>query len=252
MERPANMIILKTRDEIRTIARNCALLREILDEVCSNVQPGVTTGELDVMARILIEKAGAKPAFLGLYGFPGTMCISVNEEVVHGIPGPRELIEGDIVSLDVGLVANDFYADTARTLAVGGIDDESQRLIDTATEALDAGIKTLRPGARMGDLSSAIQSLVESRGMGVVREYTGHGVGRRLHEEPKIPNYGKPGRGPRWQAGMVLCIEPMVNLGTHQTRVLDDRWTVVTADGQRSAHVEHTVVVTEDGYRILT
>ena len=252
MERPVEHITLKSEAEFKIIEGNCAQLVGVLDEVCANVEPGITTAELDAMARILIERGGARPAFLGLYGFPGTMCISVNEEIVHGIPGKRVLKAGDIVSLDVGLIKDDFYSDVARTVPVGPIDAESARLLQVTIEALDRGIASLEPGSRMGDLGWAVQSYVEAQGMAVVRDYTGHGIGRRLHEEPKIPNHGRAGRGLRWQPGMVICIEPMVNLGTAQTRVLGDKWTVVTADGKRSAHMEHTVAITADGYRVLT
>lgn len=245
-------IILKSADEIAVMRRGGKLLREVMDLLISAVHPGVTTLELDRIARTETEKRGAIPAFLGLYGFPGTLCISVNEEVVHGIPGSRVLKEGDIVSLDIGLVKDDFYVDMARTVGVGTIDAESQRLIKVASDSLDIGIEFLRPGLRMGDLSAAIQRYVEGQGFSVVRDYTGHGIGRKLHEEPKIPNYGQAGRGVRWQTGMVVCVEPMVNVGTFQTRTLGDRWTVVTADGKRSAHWEDTVAITEDGPLALT
>ena len=245
-------IILKSPDEIAIMKRAGALLREVMELLIKAVHPGVTTSELDRVARTETEKRGAIPAFLGLYGFPGTLCISVNEEVVHGIPGPRALREGDIVSLDIGLVKDDYYVDMARTVGVGAIDKESQRLIEVVTDALEIGIEIARPGLRLGDLSSAIQKYVEGQGFTVVRDYTGHGIGRRLHEEPKIPNFGQSGRGVRWQPGMVICIEPMVNAGTHQTRTLSDRWTVVTADGKRSAHIEDTVAITENGPLVLT
>lgn len=245
-------IILKSADEIAVMRRGGILLREVMDLLVKAVRPGATTLELDRIARTETEKRGAIPAFLGLYGFPGTLCISVNEEVVHGIPGSRALKEGDIVSLDIGLVKDDFYVDMARTVGVGMIDAESQRLIKVASDSLDIGVEYLRPGLRMGDLSAAIQRYVEGQGFSVVRDYTGHGIGRKLHEEPKIPNYGQPGRGVRWQTGMVVCIEPMVNVGTFQTRTLGDRWTVVTADGKRSAHWEDTVAITEDGPLVLT
>jgi methionyl aminopeptidase len=245
-------IVLKSRDEIEKIRRAGAIQHEVMELLRGAVRPGMTTLDLDRLARAEIERRGAIPAFLGLYGFPGTLCISVNEEVVHGIPGPRELKDGDIVSLDCGLVKDGFYVDMARTVPVGTIDEESQRLIQVASEALEISVEYLRPGLRMGDLSWAIQQHVEKAGFSVVRDYTGHGIGRKLHEEPKIPNYGLPGHGVRWQEGMVVCIEPMVNIGTAQTRTLGDKWTVVTADGKRSAHVEDTMAVTEDGGLILT
>lgn len=247
-----NRIQLKSPSEVQLMRRGGALLREVMDLLVERVRPGVTTAELDELARLEIGRRGAAPAFLGLYGFPGTLCLSVNEEIVHGIPGPRVLREGDILSVDVGLVKDGFYSDMARTVAVGQVDEQSRRLIDVATQALQIGIARLTSGYRMGDLSAAIQQFVEGRGFSVVREYTGHGIGRQPHEEPKIPNYGKPGRGIRWQPGMVVCIEPMVNAGGCQTRTLHDQWTVVTADGQRSAHMEDTVAVTGNGPVILT
>ena len=245
-------IVLKTPEEIRIMRRSGAILREIMDLLLQTVRPGVTTLELDRLARAETEKHQARPAFLGLYGFPGTLCISVNEEVVHGVPGPRVLHEGDIVSLDIGLIKEGFYVDMARTVGVGAIDEESRRLIQVADESLEIAKEFLRPGLRMGDLSAAIQRHVERQGFSVVRDYTGHGIGRKLHEEPKIPNFGQPGRGVRWQNGMVICIEPMVNAGVYQTRTLEDRWTVVTADGRRSAHMEDTMVVTEGEALVLT
>lgn len=245
-------IVLKTPAEIQIMRRSGSLLREVMELLIGAVRPGVTTLEMDRLARSEVEKRGAIPAFLGLYGFPGTLCISVNEEVVHGIPGPRVLIEGDIVSLDIGLVKDDFYVDMTRTVGVGSIDEESARLIQVASDGLEVGIEYLRPGLRLGDLSAAIQKYVEGQGFSVVRDYTGHGIGRQLHEEPKIPNFGQPGRGVRWQEGMVVCIEPMVNAGVAQTRTLADKWTVVTADAKRSAHVEDTIAITSDGPLLLT
>lgn len=245
-------INLKSPDEIAIMKRGGALLREVMEALIKAVHPGVTTLELDRIARSETEKRGALPAFLGLYGFPGTLCISVNEEIVHGIPGPRVLKEGDIVSLDIGLVKENYYLDMARTVGVGQIDETSQRLIQVTGDALTVGIEYLRPGLRMGDTGAAIQKYIEDNGFSVVREYTGHGIGRKLHEEPKIPNYGIPGRGVRWQPGMVVCVEPMVNVGTYQTRTLGDKWTVITADGKRSAHMEDTVAITEDGPMVLT
>lgn len=245
-------IELKTPEEIGIMKRGGAILHEVMDHLIREVKPGVTTLELDRRAKAEMDKRGVIPAFLGLYGFPGTLCISVNEEVVHGIPGPRALKEGDIVSLDIGLIKDEYYVDMARTVGVGTIDPESARLIQVAGDALAIGVEYLRPGLRLGDLSAAIQKYVEGEGFSVVREYTGHGVGRKLHEEPKIPNFGQAGRGVRWQAGMVVCVEPMVNAGGVQTRTLSDRWTVVTADGRRSAHMEDTIAITEDGPLVLT
>lgn len=246
------MITLKTPREIQTMTRGGAILREVMDLLETRVKPGATTLELDRFAHDELIRRGTKPAFLGLYGFPGSICISVNEEIVHGIPGPRRLVEGDIVSLDCGLIYEGFYLDTARTAPVGKADETSLRLIRTASEALEIGIEWLVPGRRLGDVSAAIQQHVEKAGFSVVREYTGHGVGRKLHEDPKIPNHGQAGVGRRWQAGMTVAIEPMVNAGGPQTRTLADDWTVVTADGSRSAHMEHTVAITEDGPVVLT
>ena len=245
-------IVLKAPAQIAVMKRAGAVLHEVMDLLEGQVKPGITTLELDRLAKAEIEKRGAIPAFLGLYGFPGTLCTSVNEEVVHGIPGPRVLKDGDILSIDVGLVREGFYSDMARTLAVGRIDEESRRLIEVTTTALEIGVEYLVPGNRLGDLSAAIQTYVEGQGFSVVREYTGHGIGQKLHEEPKIPNYGPAGRGVRWQPGMVVCIEPMVNVGVAATRTLADQWTVVTVDGKRSAHMEHTVAITESGPQVLT
>lgn len=229
-----------------------SLLREIRDKIGLEVRAGITTRQLDRIAKKLIDENGAIPAFLGYQGFPGTLCTSINEQVVHGIPSNRPLIEGDILSLDFGLVKDGFYADTAKTYPVGKVDPQSAKLIDVTEGALALAITYLTPGRRMGDMSAAVQKYVESRGFSVVRDYAGHGVGRTLHEEPRVPNHGKAGSGIMWEPGMVIAIEPMVNIGTAKTRVLDDKWTVVTADGKRSAHAEHTVAITEDGPYILT
>lgn len=245
-------IELKSPVEIEIMAENGAMLREVMDELERYVEPGMTTLDVDKRAYELIKKTGSKPAFLGLYGFPGTVCASVNEEIVHGIPGKRKLVEGDILSLDCGLLRQDFYADTARTMRVGRVSPEVEKLLEVTQRSLELGIEQLSPGKRLGDVSAAIQGHIEKFGYGIVREYTGHGIGRKLHEDPKIPNHGRAGTGRRWEVGMVVCVEPMVNLGTHKTRVLEDDWTVVTADGKWSAHIEHTVAVTEDGPRILT
>ena len=247
-----DQIVLKTSGEIEIMRRAGALLRDVLDGLIPKIVPGISTLELDRIAQAEIERHGAKPAFLGLYGFPNTLCTSVNEQIVHGIPNRKPLNEGDILSIDVGLVLEGYYSDSARTVPVGRVDDESMRLIEVTRRSLDLGIERLLPGNRLGDVSSAIQEYVESQGFSVVREYTGHGIGRKLHEEPKIPNHGKAGRGIRWQTGMVVCIEPMVNVGTYKTQTLGDEWTVVTADKKRSAHIEHTVAIMEDGPLILT
>lgn len=238
--------------EIETIHAACRLLSGILDEVGRMVRPGITTVELDRRARELILEAGAKPAFPEVRDYPATLCTSINEEVVHGIPCDRALAEGDIISIDCGLSRNGFYADKAITYAVGEISPQARRLLDVTKAALAAAIAHVREGNHLGDVQAAIQRTAEAAGMSVVRDYTGHGIGRRLHEEPQIPNRGTPGRGPRLRRGMVLAFEPMVNLGTWQVETLSDHWTVVTMDRQLSAHFEHTVAVTRDGANILT
>ncbi len=249
---PSRQIELKSPAEIELMRRSGAILRAVMDKLGPQVRPGVTTRQLDRIAKKLLDERGAIPAFLGYKGFPGTLCTSVNEQVVHGIPSDRVLVEGDILSLDVGLVKDGFFADTAKTYPIGRIDPTSSKLIEAAEEALALAIPFLVPGKRLGDMSAAVQQYVESRGFSVVRDYAGHGIGRHLHEEPRVPNFGKAGRGIRWQAGMVVAVEPMVNAGTHKTRTLSDEWTVVTADGKRSAHAEHTVAITERGPMILT
>lgn len=228
------------------------LLRRVMDEVEKAVVPGVTTVELDKIARKLIQAGGAIPAFLGYHGFPATLCTSVNEEVVHGIPSSRVLNPGDIVSIDCGLVLNGFYADTAFTKGVGDISKEAQLLLTTTSESLYMGIQEMNAGVRIGTVCSAIQKHNEAQGFGIVRDYTGHGIGRAMHEPPQVPNFGQPDTGFRLKAGMVLAIEPMVNIGTWKTKTLDDGWTVISADKSLSAHFEHTIAVTEDGPFVLT
>lgn len=248
----AERIVLKSPQEIELMREGGAILRDVMDRLARQIQPGMTTRDVDEVAAKLLHERQTPPAFLGMYGFPGTVCLSVNDEIVHGIPGDRVLKDGDIISIDCGLIWKDFYLDTARTVPVGNVDDESARLLQVTQEALEVGIEYLIPGLRMGDLSAAVQRYVEERGFSVVREYTGHGIGRKLHEEPKIPNWGSPGKGIRWQEGMVVCIEPMVNAGACETRTLSDNWTVATADGKRSAHMEHTVAIGSDGPMVLT
>lgn len=221
------------------------------------VTPGITTGELDRIAERVIRKMGATPSFKGYAAggpipFTGTICASVNEEIVHGIPGSRKLKEGDIFSIDVGAIVNGFHGDSAFTIGVGDISDEAQRLIDATREALKQGIQHATAGSRIGDIGYAVQKYAEAQGYSVVRKYVGHGIGRALHEEPQVPNYGRAGRGPLIKKGMTLAIEPMLNIGTHETVQLDDGWTVVTADGELSAHFEDTVAVTADGVEVLT
>lgn len=216
------------------------------------ITPGVSTEELDSMAEKEIRKLGGLPSFKGLYGFPATICASLNEEIVHGIPSKRKIRSGDIVSIDVGAVVEGFHSDSAFTVAVGKVSQRNQALIDDTAESLRQGIQQAKSGARVGDISAAIQDYAERRGYGVVRQYVGHGVGRALHEEPQIPNYGVAGRGPLLKEGMTIAIEPMLNLGSWETKVQDDNWTVVTADGELSAHFEDTIAITNVGAEILT
>ncbi|CAN5678171.1 type I methionyl aminopeptidase [soil metagenome] len=247
------MILLKTPAEMDAIARAGRILGELHRELAKRVDSGVSTAELDSFAEEFIRShAGAEPAFKGLYGFPGSLCTSINEEVVHGIPSGRRLRDGDIVSLDAGVKLEGWFADAARTVPVGKIDEETQRLLDVTLKSLAEGIEQARPGKRLGDIGHAVQQVAEGAGFGVVRDLVGHGLGREPHEEPQVPNFGKPGRGLKLQTGMVLAIEPMVNAGGIGIRTLSDRWTVVSADGSRSAHFEHTVGITENGPRILT
>lgn len=225
----------------------------ILQMLSENLKPGISTKYLDELAFKEIKSLGMKPAFLGYHGFPATTCISLNNELVHGIPSPERIIkEGDIVSIDLGLVHQGFYGDVAATYGVGAISEESRRLLDVTEESLQRAIAEVKPGNRLGDLSWAVQSFVEKAGYSVVRDYVGHGIGRRLHEEPPVMNFGKPHTGIRFVPGMVIAIEPMVNLGGWQVETLGDGWTVVTADGKRCAHFEHMVAVTEDGHEVLT
>lgn len=248
------MITLKSAGEIEIMRRAGAIVAETLELVGSLVRPGVSTAELDAEAeRFIRSHRGATPSFKGLYGFPKTLCVSINEEIVHGIPSPgRVLRPGNIVSVDVGVYLEGFHADSARTFPVGEIAPEATRLLEITEAALAAGIAQARLGNHVGDIGHAIQAVAEGAGFGVVRELVGHGVGTRMHEDPQVPNHGAPRRGPRLQAGMTLAIEPMITAGAFATKVLDDKWTVVTADASLSAHFEHTVAVTRNGPRILT
>ncbi len=246
------MSVQKSWSELQTMARACRIVVDALDVLEAAAVPGVTTREMDKIAREHIEKAGARPAFLGYRGYPATLCISVNEEVVHGIPGPRKLREGDVVGLDLGCVVDGFFGDAARTVAVGRISEEAERLMKVTREALLAGIDTCRPGKRVGDVGHAVQTHAEKHGYSVVREFVGHGIGTSLHEEPQVPNYGPPGRRERLVAGMCLAIEPMVNVGRPDVDVLADGWTAVTRDGSLSAHYELTVAVMPHGPWILS
>lgn len=233
------------RDAGRVVARTHA-------ELARAVQVGVPTLELDRLAEDLIVKAGARPAFKGLYGFPYTICSSVNEEVVHGFPGLRKLENGDIISIDIGAEINGYYGDSAVTYPVGDISGEAMNLLRTTEESLYKGIEKAVVGNRLSDISNAVQTHAESNGFSVVRDYVGHGIGKLPHEEPQVPNFGKPGRGPRLKAGMTLAIEPMINLGTYEVRTLSNNWTVVTLDAKLSAHFEHTIAITDDIPEILT
>jgi methionyl aminopeptidase len=248
------MIMLKSQREIEKIRASSRILKSVLSELVKLVRPGITTEELDKAAYRLITESGAKPSFLGYRGFPGSICASINEEVVHGIPSKsRVLKEGDILSLDCGVYLDGYHSDAARTVPVGKVSEEARELIQVTQDSLFKGLEeAVKPGAKIGDLSSAIQSYVESNGYSVVRDYVGHGIGRELHEEPAVPNYGKPGRGITLEPGLVIAIEPMVNAGGPEVRVKEDAWTVVTEDGELSSHHEETVVITPHGYEILT
>lgn len=245
-------IILKTPDEIDMMRQAGKILAKALGLLVQEVKPGIRTQELDRLFVRELAKAGAKPSFKGYRGFPASICTSVNEEVVHGIPGDRILREGDVLSLDGGVIYRGFQGDAAVTVGVGHITDEARDLIEVTQGALQAGIDVARSGAHLGDVSAAIQKYVDSRGLSVVREYTGHGIGRQMHEDPQIPNFGNPGEGPVLAKGMTLALEPMVNIGTWNTRVKEDHWTVITADGSLSAHFEHTIAVTSGRAEILT
>ncbi len=246
------MSFQKSWSELQKMARACRIVVDTLDALEGAAVPGVSTKELDRIAREHIVKAGAKPAFLGYRGYPASLCVAVNEEVVHGIPGPRKLKQGDIVGLDLGCVVDGFYGDAARTVAVGRIGDEARRLMKVTLESLFAAIDLCRPGKRVGDLGHAVQSHAERHGYSVVREFVGHGIGTHLHEEPQVPNYGPPGRRERLVPGMCLAIEPMVNVGGAEVEVLQDGWTAVTKDKSLSAHFELSVAVTSFGPWILS
>jgi methionyl aminopeptidase len=246
------MIALKSPAEIAAMRRACQVAARALKAVVDGVVPGVTTRELDRIAEDQIRALGAVPSFLGYRGYPASLCASVDDEVVHGIPGRRRLREGEIVSLDLGAIVDGFHGDNAVTVPVGEVSEIVARLLRVGAEALEAGIQAVRPGAKLGDVGAAIQRHVERYGFSVVREYAGHGVGRSLHEEPPIPNFGRPGTGILLQPGMTLAIEPMVNVGTHEVVTDPDGWTVRTKDGKPSVHFEHTVAVTEHGVEVLT
>jgi methionyl aminopeptidase len=245
-------IIIKSDQEIEIMKRAGRIVATVLQILKSQVRPGMKTKELDIIAGREIEKLGAKPSFKGYRGFPANLCVSVNDEIVHGIPGERVLKEGDVVSLDLGAVFNGFQGDAALTVGAGEVSPQARRLMEATEGALKAGIAAARPGARLGDISATIQHYAESRGYSVVREYTGHGIGREMHEEPQIPNFGMAGSGPVLKKGMALALEPMVNVGDWHTRVDDDHWTVLTADGGLSAHFENTIAITDGEPEVLT
>jgi methionyl aminopeptidase len=248
------MIILKSPDEVAKMRVAGSIVAETIDAVLAAVEPGVSTADLDVVAEAFIRERKATPSFKGYRGFPASICASLNEEVVHGIPSPKRILkEGDVLSLDFGAIWDGYHADSAVTVFVGEPPSaEAEKLVRVTEEALEAGISQIRPGGRLSDISHAVQQVVEGAGFSVVREYVGHGVGRSLHEDPQIPNYGLPGRGPELRPGLVVAVEPMVTMGDWKTRVLADDWTVVTADRSLAAHFEHTIAVTEDGREVLT
>jgi methionyl aminopeptidase len=246
------LIIVKSLQEIELMRQAGRIVAGTLQELAGAVRPGITTIKLDALARQYIQKSGARPAFLGYHGFPATICTSLNEEVVHGIPGLRRLKAGDIISIDVGVFYKGYYGDAAATFPVGEVSPLAKRLLEVTRESLYKGIEKAYPGNRLYDISAAIQTYVESRGFSVVRSYVGHGIGSEMHEEPQVPNFGLPGKGPLLEAGMVLAIEPMVNAGTWEVETLSDDWTVVTKDRNLSAHFEHTVAIMQDGPDILT
>jgi methionyl aminopeptidase len=246
------MIIRKSEQEIEAMARAGRVVADTLALVGESLRPGVTTRELDELAEEYIRSQGGSPTFKGYHGFPASICTSPNSMVVHGIPGEYRIEDGDLLSVDVGVTLDDFVADSAYTFSVGSISEETQRLLDVGQAALEAGISEARAGNHVGDISAAVQRTVEEAGFSVVKSLVGHGVGRSMHEEPQIPNWGEPGRGPVLASGMTLAIEPMINAGSADVFVADDRWSISTDDGALSAHFEHTVAVTEGGPRILT
>jgi methionyl aminopeptidase len=246
------LIIIKSAKEIELMRRAGRIVAQVLQNISEAIRPGITTAQLDNLARRFIKSQHAKPAFLDYHGFPASICTSVNEEVVHGIPSLRRLAEGDIVSVDVGASYKGYFGDAACTFPVGKISPLAQKLIDVTKGSLLRGIKEAIPGKRLYDISSAIQTFVERQGFSVVRNYVGHGIGTSMHEEPQVPNFGTPGKGPLLQEGMVLAIEPMVNVGSWEVKTLKDQWTVVTKDGSLSAHFEHSVAILKDGPEILT
>ena len=247
------MIVLKSPREIALMRQGGDILADLVDHLRGVVRAGMSTKEIDDEVGGFIRRRGAKPAFKGYRGFPATVCVSINDEIVHGIPSPhRRLEHGDIVGLDLGCIVEGYYADCAFTLAIGDVPSSVQKLLDVTRESLERAIDECRPGRRLSDVSHAVQRHVESHGFAVVRAFVGHGIGRALHEDPQIPNFGDPGRGPQLRSGMVLAIEPMVTMGSWEVKVLDDGWTAVTRDGSLAAHFEHTIAVTDDDPEVLT
>jgi methionyl aminopeptidase len=245
-------VVRKSKEEVARMRRAGRVVAEMLEECGRAAKPGATTAELDLIARDVLDRRGARSNFLDYHGYPAVICTSPNNVIVHGIPGSYRLREGDILSVDCGAIIEGYHADAARTFPVGEIDEEAQRLIDATFESLRAGTEHVRDGSRLSDIGHAVQTVAEGAGFSVVREYVGHGIGTSMHEEPKIPNYGPPGRGIRLKVGHVLAVEPMVNAGTPATSLQDDGWTVVTADGSLSAHFENTIAVTDNGPEVLT
>ncbi|MFZ7951809.1 type I methionyl aminopeptidase [Bacillus thuringiensis] len=246
------MIICKTPREIEIMREAGRIVALTHQELKQHITPGITTKELDQIAEKTIQKYGATPSFKGYNGFPGSICASVNEELVHGIPGKRKLKEGDIISIDIGAKYNGYHGDSAWTYPVGNISESVQKLLDVTEKSLYLGLEQVKPGERLSNISHAVQTHAEENGFSIVREYVGHGIGQDLHEDPQIPHYGPPNRGPRLKPGMVICVQPMVNQGRRYVKTLSDDWTVVTVDGKWCAHFEHTIALTEAGYEILT
>ena len=246
------MIHIRSTGEVQKISRACQIVKETLEIIQEMIVPGISMLELDIEAEKFIRSKGAQPGFKGLYGFPATLCVSVEDEVVHGIPNNRKLQDGEIVSVDVGSLIEGYYGDHAKSFAVGKVDPEKEKLMSVTRECLLDGIDQATPGNRIGDIGYAVQRRAESNGYGVVTELVGHGIGTKLHEDPQIPNFGKPGTGPKIEAGMCFAIEPMINMGTPGVYTKKDGWTVCTKDGMPSAHFEHTITITEDGAKILT
>jgi len=246
------MIVYKTDEEIRDMRRSSRIVAQVLAELAPLVAPGVTTRDLDAYAERRTREMGATPAFKGYRGYPASLCASINEEIVHGIPSPRTLVEGDILSLDYGVLSEGFYGDATITVPVGAIDDDAARLIATARESFLAGVAAMKEGGRVSDISAAVQKRVEADGFSVIRAFVGHGIGRSLHEEPQVPNFGLPGHGPKIRRGLVLAIEPMIAMGDWEVEILANGWTAVTKDRSLAAHYEHTVACTANGIEILS